>query len=89
MSGRRRHFLGDTNHAEKIPESRGTHRQTKKMTVSALAHRPVASGGVHFPSRKASLLPRSIVDVLSEPIDVRGTSVRDYRDARGRVATSS
>jgi formamidopyrimidine-DNA glycosylase len=33
---------------------------------------------------EASLLRQSIVDVLGEAIEARGTSFRDYRDARGK-----
>jgi formamidopyrimidine-DNA glycosylase len=42
--------------------------------------RPAASISVE----EASLLRESIVDVLREAIEARGTSFRDYRDARGQ-----
>jgi len=42
--------------------------------------RPAAS----VPIEEASLLRQSIVDVLREAIEARGTSFRDYRDARGK-----
>ena len=42
--------------------------------------RPAASVSLE----EAALLRNSIVDVLSEAIEARGTSFRDYRDARGQ-----
>ena len=42
--------------------------------------RPAASDSLE----EAALLRNSIVDVLSEAIEARGTSFRDYRDARGQ-----
>ena len=42
--------------------------------------RPAASVSLE----EAALLRSSIVDVLSEAIEARGTSFRDYRDARGQ-----
>jgi formamidopyrimidine-DNA glycosylase len=45
--------------------------------------RPAASVSLE----EAGLLRRSIVDVLTEAIDARGTSFRDYRDARGKRGT--
>ena len=42
--------------------------------------RPAAS----ISAEQAKLLRESIVDVLREAIEARGTSFRDYRDARGQ-----
>jgi len=40
--------------------------------------------GASLSLEEASLLRNSIVDVLREAIEARGTSFRDYRDARGK-----
>ena len=45
--------------------------------------RPAASVSLE----EASLLRDSIVNVLREAIEARGTSFRDYRDARGQRGT--
>src|SRR5437763_579468 len=53
---------------------------TTPMCAGSAPSRPAASISLE----EASLLRTSIVDVLKEAIEARGTRFRDYRDARGQ-----